>query len=111
MDILRDIAELVKGDKEHFVKVTASWEGISVFLDYDPGFLGREECILPIYYSVFDHFAYIPDDEYRKMYCTKDYGIDLTEITLVKSIMEYLESHGEEIAKLCKGFDLNKSEE
>ena len=33
-----------------------------------------------------------------------DYGIDLHEITLIKEIMEYLESHGKEIKELCEGY-------
>lgn len=32
------------------------------------------------------------------------FGLDLHEITLIKEIMEYLESHGEDIRELCNGY-------
>ena len=50
-------------------------------------------------------FAYIPDSEYREKFNPNDYGIEYKEIILIKEIMEYLESHKEEINDLCVGYD------
>ena len=77
---------------------------VKVYLIYDPENNYDESTIIPIEYSLLEEFAYIPDSDYRKMYNVNDYGIDINEIILIKNIMEYLESHREEIAALCDGY-------
>lgn len=106
MDILQDIKNIVKNDKEHMVKVEVAWDGVTVYLDYDPSKEFHEDCVIPIHYCVIDGFSYIPDDRFRELYKPCDYGIDLNEITLIKEIMEYFESHKKEIAELCDSYDL-----
>ena len=61
--------------------------------------------VIPIHYCTVDEFAYIPDDKLKELYKPCDYGMDLNEITLMKEIMEYLESHRTEITELCNGYD------
>ena len=104
MNLLQDIKDILKDDKEHNLKIEVSQFGVKILLDYDPGNDYEEKIILPIEYTTLEEFAYIPDDEYRKMYNANDYGIDLPEIILAKNIMEYLESHKEEIHDLCSGY-------
>ena len=106
MDILQDIKNIVKNDKEHMVKVEVAWDGVTVYLDYDPSKEFHEDYVIPIHYCTVDEFAYIPDDKFKELYKPCDYGMDLNEITLIKEIMEYLESHRTEIAELCNGYDL-----
>ena len=105
MDILQDIKNIVKNDKEHMVKVEVAWDGVTVYLDYDPSKEFHEDYVIPIHYCTVDEFAYIPDDKFKELYKPCDYGMDLNEITLMKEIMEYLESHRTEIAELCNGDD------
>ena len=87
------------------LKIMVDWTGITVYLDYDPEKDFEEKCILPIQYSPFDGFAYIPDSEYREKFHPNDYGIEYNEVVLTKEIMEYLEAHKEEINDLCSGYD------
>lgn len=104
MNLLEDIKKIVKEDKEHNVKVVVDNLSVKVYLDYDPGNDYEEKMLIPIEYTTLEEFAYIPDGEYREKYNACDYGIDLSEITLIKRIMEYLESHKKEINNLCDGY-------
>lgn len=104
MDLLKDIKNILKDDKEHNLKIEVDSYSIKVYLQFDPELLFSENIVIPIEYTTIEEFAYIPDDEYRKKFNVNDYGLDLCEITLIKEIMEYLESHKEEIAKLCSGY-------
>ena len=104
MNLLEDIKEIVKRDKEHNVKIEVDNLGVKVYLDYDPSNDYEEKTLIPIEYTTLEEFAYIPDTEYREKFNVNDYGIDLHEITLIKEIMEYLESHGKEIRELCSGY-------
>lgn len=107
MNILEDIKEILirNRDREHHLKVECSWDGVTVYLDYDPEKDGDEKCVIPIRYETLEEFAYIPNGEYRNTYNPNDYGIDLKEIILIKEIMEYLEIHSKEINELCSGYD------
>lgn len=104
MDILRDIAEIVKDDKEHDIKVIVDPCGITVELEYEPFESGN--CIIPVRYDTLEEFAYIPDSEYREKFQPTDYGIDLNEIKMIHGIMEYFESHKEEISEICNKFNI-----
>ena len=101
MDLLKDIKEIIKNDKEHNVKIEVDNLGVKVYLDYDPSNDYEEKTLIPIEYTTLEEFAYIPDNEYREKFNVNDYGIDLHEITLIKEIMEYLEAHRQEINELC----------
>lgn len=87
------------------LKIVVDWYGITVYLDYDSEKYSEEKCVLPIRYDALDEFAYIPDNEYREKFHSNDYGIEYKEIVFIKEIMEYLESHREEINDLCVGYD------
>ena len=111
MDILKDIRDILVRNKdvEHMLQIVVDWSGVTVYLDYDPekdfeeDF--EEKCVIPIRYDTLDEFAYMPDSEYREKFHPNDYGIEYKEIVLIKKIMEYLESHKEEINDLCVGYD------
>ena len=104
MDLLKDIKDIVKNDKEHNVKIEIDNLGVRVYLDYDPSNDYEEKTLIPTEYTTLEEFAYIPDDVYREKFNVNNYGIDLHEITLIKEIMEYLESHKQEINELCSGY-------
>lgn len=104
LDLLRDIKDILKNDKEHHLKIEVDCYSVKVYLEYDPEMNFDEKTIIPIEYTTIEEFAYIPDDEYREKFNINDFGLDLHEITLVKEIMEYLESHGEDIRELCNGY-------
>ena len=107
MNILHDIKEILirNKDKEHYLKIECSLDGVTVYLEYDPDKNFDEKCIIPIHYDTLESFVYIPNEEFKDKYNPNDYGIDLTEIILIKEIMEYLESHSTEINELCNGYD------
>ena len=112
MNILKDIRDiLIKNkDTEHMLKIVVDWSGVTVYLEYDPLKEFHEDCIIPIHYCTIDEFSYIPDNKLREMHKPNDYGMDLNEITLMKEIMEYFESHKTEIAELCNGYDCENRE-
>lgn len=108
MNLIKDLKNIVKDDKEHFLEINVAWDGVRVYLDYDPDGEFKEKWVIPIYYDTIDRFAYIPDDEYRKKYNkdgSLDYGIDSHEVKLIYKIMDYLEKHSNEIDVLCKELD------
>ena len=107
MDILKDTRDILirNKDVEHMLKSVVDWSGVTVYLDYGPEKDFEEKIIIPIRYDTLDEFAYIPDSEYREKFHPNDYGIEYKEIVLIKEIMEYLESHREEINDLCVGYD------
>lgn len=111
IDIVRDIAEIVKDDKEHYVKVEIEWSGVKVYLDYDPDKNFSQNIIIPIELDLTSDFCYIPDWEYREKFNPADYGITLDEIVLVKKIMEYLEVNITEIREVCRMLDLDYTED
>ena len=87
------------------LKIEVDWSGVSVYLDYDPNKDFEENCVIPIHFSVFEGFAYIPDHEHKEKFRPTDFGMDYPEIVLIKEIMEYLENHKDEIDDLCVGYD------
>lgn len=104
MDILKDMKELIKGDKEHAISVTVDSCGVTVELDYDPEY---GKCMIPVHYDALEGWCYIPQDELIEKYKPGDYGIDLKEIVLIQRIMEYLEDNKDEINMLCKYYDID----
>lgn len=104
MDLLKDIKDILRNDKEHHLIVKIEPYSVKVYLQYDPEMDFSEKTMIPIEYTPLEEFAYIPDDEYREKFNVHDFGLELNEITLIKEIMEYLESHKEEIKELCNGY-------
>lgn len=104
INLLKDIKDILKNDKEHHLKIKVDCYSVKVYLEYDPEMNFEEKTIIPIEYTTVEEFAYIPDNEYREKFNTNDYGLDLNEIALIKEIMEYLESHKKDIKELCNGY-------
>lgn len=104
MDLLKDIAEIVKDDEEHNVEVKVDNCGVTVYLESDPD--SGENCVIPIHYSSLEEFIYIPHDEFVEKFRPKDFGIDLQEIKLIQKLMEYIENNKRTINKLCMKYDL-----
>lgn len=105
MNLIKDLKNVLKDNQEHHLEINISWDGVRVYLYYDPECEFAENCVIPIHYSTVEQFVYIPDDEYRKKYNPSDYGIDSHEAKLIYKIMDYLERHSTEIDELCRGFD------
>lgn len=105
VDLFKDIAAIMKNDKEHHLKIVVEQYEVSVYLEYDPEQEYNEKIVIPIKFTTVEEFAYIPDDEYRKMFNPNDFGIDKTEIKLIYEIMDYLEKHGKEICEICDKYN------
>lgn len=114
MNLLEDIANILikHKDNEHYLKVEVNEWDVKVYLEYSPNgnYIEKEDeqMLIPIIYSSVDGFAYIPNDEYRKIYNPTDYGIDNTEIKIINDIMEYLVNHKKEIEMMCGKFNINR---
>lgn len=106
MDLLRDIAALVKEDREHNIEVKINSDGVTVYLEYDPDRDISGKCIIPIQYDCFYENTCIPQEELIEKFKLNEGGIDLDEIKLVKKIMKYLEKNKKEINELCLRYDL-----
>jgi len=108
MDLLKDLAQIVKNDKTHNLIAKVDGEGITVFLDYDSNlnYAHVETEIIPIRYDTLEEFCYIPMDELKEKFCPSEYGIESDEIKLISNIMDYLESHKKEINDICEMYDL-----
>lgn len=107
MDLLKDIAEIMKDDTEHGLEVKVNSSGVVVYLDYDPERISDERCIIPIAYDPIDEITYVHHEELMKIFKPLDHGISYDEIKLIKKIMKYLERHKEEINELCNLYDLS----
>lgn len=114
MNLLFDLKEILYDNKdlEHEMSVTVTPYEVRVELTYDPEQNdGSTETVLTIVYDNLVGFAYVPDDDYRKKYLVKDYGIYKLEAKLMYDIMSYLEAHGTEICEMCDMFGLYDREE
>lgn len=105
-NILKDIADLVKEDREHNIEVKINPEGITVYLEYDPDGDMNGQCIIPIQYDTFSENVCLLQEELIKKFKPNEGGIDLWEIKLIKKIMKYMEKNKEEFNRLCALFDL-----
>ena len=106
MNLLEDIKGFLNDDKEHNLKIEISCSGITVYLEYDPFLEFREDCIIPIHYTVLEEFSYIPHDKYCELYKPCEYGLTSEELKIICNIMDYLELHKKEIEILCEGYCL-----
>lgn len=106
MELLRDIAALVKDDREHNIEVKINSDGVTVYLEYDPDRDMNGQCIIPIQYDTLYESACIPQEELIEKFKPNEGGIDLGEIKLIKKIMKYMEKNKEDINELCALFDL-----
>lgn len=106
MDILKDIAELVRDDKEHNVEVRIDSLGLTVYLDYDPNQDFEQQCIIPIHYDAMYQNACIPQEELIEKFKPNEGGIELSETLLACKIMKYMEDHKDYISELCLLYDL-----
>ena len=108
MNLLKDIAEIVKDDREHDVEVKINSNWITVYLEYDPDRDMDGKCIIPIQYDTLYENVYIPQDELNEKFKPNEGGIDLDEIKLIQKIMKYMENNKEEFNKLCALYDLSE---
>ena len=110
INLLNDIKEIVKSDKEHRIAIMIDNSNIDIKLIYDPEHTFEESCFfIPIRYSSFEGYSYINNSQYKENYNNNDIGINLEEIKLVERIMEYLNKHKHEIDSFLKGFSVDKA--
>lgn len=92
INVVEDIAKILKYDKSHNVKVAIESNGVTVFL-FETDF----DCNIPIKYECSDG-VYIDNDKQKGL-------IYVCDIDIVKNIMEYLEDHMNELDELCNQCD------
>lgn len=104
MNLLNDIKKFLKDDEDHNLKIEVDWDGVTVYLDYDPLLDFEKNCVIPIRYTTLEEFCYIPHEEYCDLYKPAEFGIEYSEIKIIEKIMGYLEKHKQEINELCRGY-------
>ena len=100
INIIEDIAKIMKYDKSHNVKVVVEPNGITISLS-DGNF--NDVFDIPIKYDCSDWIDI--DNEKQKGL------IGICDINIVKDIMEYLEDHMNELDELCTQFDWSGRQE
>lgn len=92
INVVEDIAKILKYDKSHNVKVVVEPNGVTVFLNehnYDSN--------VPIKYDCSDGI-YIDNEKQNGV-------IGICDIDIIKNIMEYLEDHTSELNEMCDKYD------
>lgn len=90
INVVEDIAKVMKYDKYHNVKVVVKPNGITVSLSKENF---DEVFDIPIKYNRLDGI-YIDNKKQKGV-------IGICDINIVKDIMEYLENHMNELDELC----------
>lgn len=99
INVVEDIAKVVKYDKSHNVKVVVEPSGITVSLS-EGSF--DDICDIPIKYD--SDGIYIDNEKQKGV-------IGICDINIVKDIMEYLEKHMNELDELCTQCDWSGRQE
>ena len=94
INIIEDIAKIMKYDKSHNVKVAVEPNGITISLS-DGNF--NDVFDITIKYDCSDGI-YIDNENQKGV-------IGICDINIVKDIMEYLEDHMNELDELCTQCD------
>ena len=94
INVVEDIAKVVKYDKRHNVKVVVEPNSITISLS-EGSF--DDVCDIPIKYDCSDGI-YIDNEKQKGV-------IGICDINIVKDIMEYLEKHMNELDELCTKCD------
>ena len=94
INVVEDIAKVVKYDKRHNVKVVVEPNSITISLS-EGSF--DDVCDIPIKYDCADGI-YIDNEKQKGV-------IGICDINIVKDIMEYLEDHMNELDELCTQCD------
>lgn len=100
INVIEDIAKIMKYDKSHNVKVVVKPNGITVSLS--EGIL-NDFCDILIKYNRLDGI-YIDNKKQKGV-------IGICDINIVKNIMEYLEDHMNELDELCNQYDWSGRQE
>lgn len=106
MDILKDIAELIRDDQEHNVEVRIDSLGLTVYLEYDPDRNFEQNCVIPIHYDAMYESACVPQSELIEKFRPNEGGIELNEIILIERILRYMNENAANISELCLMYDL-----
>lgn len=99
INVVEDIAKIMKYDKSHNVKVVVEPSEVTVFLNEK-----EYNSIIPIKYDCEDVAIYISNEKQQGV-------IGICEIDIIKNIMEYLEDHMDELDKLCNQCDWSGRQE
>lgn len=100
INVVEDIAKIMKYDKSHNVKVLIEPNGVTVSLS-EGSF--NDICDIPIKYECSDG-VYIDNDK-------QEGSIYACDIDIIKNIMEYLEDHMNELDELCNQCDWSGRQE
>lgn len=100
INVIEDIAKIMKCDKSHNVKVVVEPNGITVSLS-DGNF--DDFIDIPIKYDC-SNGIYIDNEKQKGV-------IGICDISIIKDIMEYLEKHMNELDELCTQCDCSGRQE
>lgn len=100
INVVEDIVKIMKCDKSHNVNVVVNPNGVTVSLS-EGSF--NDVCDIPIKYECSDG-VYIDNDKQKG-------SIYACDIDIIKNIMEYLESHMDELDELCTQCDWSGRQE
>lgn len=105
INVVEDIAKIMKYDKSHNVKVVVEPNGITVSLSEGilNDFCDKDFCDIPIKYDRSDGL-YIDNKKQMGV-------IGICDINIIKNIMEYLEDHMNELDDLCTQCDWSGRQE
>lgn len=101
-NILEDILDIFKNDKEHHVYFHIEPYVFKVYIEYDYDCKFEGDMVIPVVYDSTEEIVCISDKEYKDMYTDKQYGIDIYEIRLISKVMEYIEKNKVYINTLCE---------
>lgn len=101
MDLIRDIADIVKDDKYHNIKISIEYIGVTVFISDNRDEEYEDKCVIPTRYDTLTEDCYIPHDELLDLFQPNDGGMAYEDIVLIEMIMKYLRTHKSELTELC----------
>ena len=63
INLLNDIADIIKNDSRHNVKIVIDGSGVAIYLDDDPDESYEEKYVIPIRYETVEECCHIPYGE------------------------------------------------
>lgn len=108
-NILEELKEIMKENKDHNVELKLDFTGLTVYLDLETEYDCKEMYMIPIKYDVLEDCIHIPYREFIKQYDDDaDIGITYDEIQIIHKIMKCMESHSDQIKEICLWMDCNR---
>lgn len=101
-NILEELKEIMKEDKEHNVELNLDFTGLTVYLDLAAEDGCTEMYMIPIKYDVLEDCIHVPYREFVEKYDSgADIGITYDEVKLIQKIMDWMNAHKSVIERTC----------